>query len=87
MASPEVRKLTLEWESVHLYGEYGMLEMNLYLINQSFHHFFRLSLWLSTGSICGLFSGRWSNAGTWILGATVAFGIFTADSGIGLIED
>jgi hypothetical protein len=33
-----------------------MFEMILYLTNQISQHFGRLSLWLPTASICGLFS-------------------------------
>jgi hypothetical protein len=34
-------------------------------------HFFRLSLWLPTGSVCGLISNKKSSGTRWILGATI----------------
>jgi hypothetical protein len=77
MSLSSLRKQTYKWEFVHLYGQYDMSEMNLYLTNQISHYFWRLSIWLSTRSICGLFFGRRSSAGTWILGATVAQDIYS----------
>jgi hypothetical protein len=35
------------------YGQYGKFEMILSLTTKVSHHFYRLSLWLLTGSICG----------------------------------
>jgi hypothetical protein len=67
-----------------------MFEMILFLTNQVFHLFYRLSLWLHTVSVCGLFSSLWRSARLWILGATIwqrLHGIYTAGTAGGLISD
>jgi hypothetical protein len=51
------------------YGLYGMWEMILFLTGHLFYHFYMLSPWLHTGSICGLFSSRTRSALLWIFGA------------------
>jgi hypothetical protein len=54
-----------------LFGQFGIQGITLSLTSQKNTLLCRLSVWLPTGSVCGLISSKRSSGRRWILGATV----------------